>query len=228
MPTTIVSLPTILVGLLAFTTLFSITLAANNDINAFENLVELLRVIVPLSPLPPKGWADGSTKPSSTTTSSSSTSTGWNLKPTAGTSWNIQLATVPSISAADDEAYKIWDFDMVDASAELIGAFHAKNHSVICYFSAGSWEKYRSDADSFPEEALGKVMDGWPDEKWIDTRNQGVRDLMKGRIEMAKKKGCDGVDPDVSMGPYQRAYVRRLMSMGDRTSTATITIQDST
>lgn len=39
-------------------------------------------------------------------------------------------------------------------------------------------------------------MDGWPDEKWIDTRNSGVRNLMKARIATAKSKGCDGVDPD--------------------------------
>lgn len=88
---------------------------------------------------------------------------------------------------------------MADSSAETVEAFHAKGHSVICYFSAGSWEKYRSDAGEFPEEALGKVMDGWPDEKWVDTRNQGVRDLMRKRIQEAKEKGCDGVDPDVSI-----------------------------
>lgn len=39
-------------------------------------------------------------------------------------------------------------------------------------------------------------MDGWPDEKWLDTRNGGVRALMKRRIKAAKAKGCDGVDPD--------------------------------
>lgn len=39
-------------------------------------------------------------------------------------------------------------------------------------------------------------MDGWPDEKWLDTRNAGVRALMKSRIQQAASKGCDGVDPD--------------------------------
>lgn len=39
-------------------------------------------------------------------------------------------------------------------------------------------------------------MDGWPGEKWIDTRNQGVRKVMKARIALAARKGCDGIDAD--------------------------------
>lgn len=39
-------------------------------------------------------------------------------------------------------------------------------------------------------------MDGWPDENWVDIRHSGVRDIMKKRIQEAKDKGCDGVDPD--------------------------------
>lgn len=120
------------------------------------------------------------------------------LKPTAGTTWNIQLINVPTADQADDTAYHLWDFDMEDSDKSLIDAFHAKNHSVVCYFSAGSWENYRSDADQFPKAALGKVMKGWRDEKWVDTRNAGVRDVMRKRIQMAKDKGCDAIDADVS------------------------------
>ena len=39
-------------------------------------------------------------------------------------------------------------------------------------------------------------MDGWPDERWVNTSNPGVRKLMKERIQEAAAKGCDGVDPD--------------------------------
>lgn len=85
---------------------------------------------------------------------------------------------------------------MADTPQSIIDAFHAKGHPVICYFSAGSWESYRSDADQFPAVALGKVMDGWPQEKWVNTSNAGVRQIMKNRILEAKAKKCDGVDPD--------------------------------
>ncbi|KAF2209424.1 glycoside hydrolase family 114 protein [Cercospora zeae-maydis SCOH1-5] len=117
-------------------------------------------------------------------------------KPTVGQSWNIQLASVPPSSAANDNAYSIWDFDMAAASSSLIESFHAEGRRVICYFSAGSVEKYRSDSGEFPKEAVGKVMDGWPDENWVDIRNSKVRDIITRRIGEARSKGCDGVDPD--------------------------------
>ena len=42
----------------------------------------------------------------------------------------------------------------------------------------------------------GNVLDGWPDEKWLDTRSENVRKIMKSRILLAKKKNCDAIDPD--------------------------------
>lgn len=39
-------------------------------------------------------------------------------------------------------------------------------------------------------------MDGWPNEKWVDTRNAKVRTIMKNRLLLAASKKCDGVDPD--------------------------------
>lgn len=153
----------------------------------------------------PCPWEDGNHGSHAGTTASriafttpSSTAGGSSLKPTAGTTWNIQLVEVPSPEQADDDAYHVWDFDMEDALKSTIDAFHAKGHPVVCYFSAGSWENFRSDADEFPKEALGKVLDGWPNEKWVDTRNAGVRDVMKKRIQTAREKGCDGIDADVS------------------------------
>ena len=118
------------------------------------------------------------------------------MKPPVGASWNIELDEVPHPSQADNDKYHIWDYDMAEAPESTIKAFQDKGHKVICYFSAGSWEKWRSDADQFPKKALGKVLDGWPNEKWLDTRNSRVRDIMKKRIEEAARKGCDGVDPD--------------------------------
>ena len=120
----------------------------------------------------------------------------FSFKPNAGASWNIELMNVPKAAQADDKDFHIWDFDMADAPKSLIETFHAKGHPVICYFSAGSWEKWRQDADQSPKAALGEVMDGWTNERWVDTRNSGVRALMKKRIEQAAAKGCDGVDPD--------------------------------
>ena len=72
----------------------------------------------------------------------------------------------------------------------------ARGRKVVCYFSAGSGENWRPDYASIPAAALGKDLDGWPGEKWLDTRNAGVQAVMRARLDRAKAMGCDGVDPD--------------------------------
>ena len=116
------------------------------------------------------------------------------FKPTVGATWNIELSKIPKIGQAD--GFHIWDFDMAEAPKSTIDAFHAKGHPVICYFSAGTVESYRKDADEFPKVAIGKVDQGWPQEHWVDVRNSKVRDIMKQRMDKAHSKGCDGIDPD--------------------------------
>lgn len=113
-------------------------------------------------------------------------------RPRPGTSWQWQL------SGTLDTSFDVsmYDVDLFNTTQAQIDALHAKGRKVVCYFSAGSYERWRSDAARFPSAALGKVMDGWPDERWIDTRSAGVRDVMKARLELARSKRCDGVEPD--------------------------------
>jgi len=66
---------------------------------------------------------------------------------------------------------------------------------VICYFSAGSYESWRPDSSAFPAEVLGSEMDGW-DELWLDIRSDALKPVMLARLDLAKAKGCDGVEPD--------------------------------
>ena len=90
----------------------------------------------------------------------------------------------------------LYDIDLFDASPEMIAALHNQGKKVLCYFSGGSSENWRPDADSFPKKSLGNVLDGWPDEKWLDVRDTTVHRLMLARISLAQSKGCDGVEPD--------------------------------
>ena len=46
-------------------------------------------------------------------------------------------------------------------------------------------------------------MSGW-DELWLDIRSSKVLDIMKKRMDLAKKKGCDGVEPD-NIDGYQNS-----------------------
>ena len=44
----------------------------------------------------------------------------------------------------------------------------------VCYFSAGSAEDWRPDFRQFPAAAIGRAMDGWPGESWVDIRRADV------------------------------------------------------
>ena len=114
----------------------------------------------------------------------------WN--PAPGATWQWQLTN--KIDTSID--VQMYDIDLFNSSQSTIDQLHAKNRIVICYFSAGSWENWRSDAKSFPKSVLGKG-NGWAGEKWLDIRKLDILGpIMGARLEMAVKKGCDGVEPD--------------------------------
>lgn len=114
-------------------------------------------------------------------------------QPSPGTSWQWQLSGTLDTSL-DVEMY---DVDLEDTPQTTIDQLHSDGRVVICYFSAGSWESYRDDADLFPPEVIGLEMDGWPDEKWLDIRQiDQLGPIMEARLDKAVQKGCDGVEPD--------------------------------
>jgi hypothetical protein len=114
----------------------------------------------------------------------------WTPRP--GTSWQWQISGTLD-TTVDVQMY---DIDLFDASDATIAALHAAGRTVICYLSAGSHEDWRPDAATFPAAAIGKPLDGWPGERWLDTRSEGVRAIMKERLDRAAAKRCDGVEPD--------------------------------
>jgi hypothetical protein len=112
-------------------------------------------------------------------------------KPNITTTWNWQLdKKIDTFVEAD-----IYIVDLFDTSKEMVNSLHKKGRKVIAYFSAGSYESWRSDARKFPKSTLGKKMEGW-DESWIDIRAEKIKSIMKERIFLAKKKGFDGVEAD--------------------------------
>ena len=113
-------------------------------------------------------------------------------RPTPSVSWHLQLQN--EINASYD--LEIYDIDLYDSSEQLIYELQATGKKVICYFSAGTYEDWRIDADQFEPEDLGDSLDDWPGERWLDIRSENVRSIIKNRLDLAKQKGCDGVDPD--------------------------------
>ena len=113
-------------------------------------------------------------------------------RPAPGTSWQWQLTE--TIDASLDVA--MYDIDLFEAPQATIDGLRARGVAVICYFSAGSREEWRDDADDFPTAAVGNPLDGWDGESWLDIRDAGVRNVMRARLDLAVAKRCDGVEPD--------------------------------
>jgi hypothetical protein len=118
--------------------------------------------------------------------------------PEVGDTWQWQLSAPPN-TAYDVTVY---DIDLFDTPAAVIDDLHAQRRRVVCYFSAGSSEDWRPDFGSIAESDLGVPLDEWPGELWLDTRSPIVRQIMRGRLELARDKGCDGVEPD-NVDAYQ-------------------------
>lgn len=120
-------------------------------------------------------------------------------QPGVNSTWQIVLQEPIAISSSNTTTHPdvdIWDIDLFSNSNDTIDQLHRLGRKVICYFSAGSYEPYRPDSSDFQPADIGKALDGWPDEKWINISSLSVRKIMTARIELAKSKGCDAVDPD--------------------------------
>lgn len=91
----------------------------------------------------------------------------------------------------------VYDIDLEDNEhSGLITRLKGNGKKVICYFSGGTYENWRSDASQFPSSALGKALPDWPGERWLDIRKAAVRAVIEKRLARAAAAGCDAVEPD--------------------------------
>ncbi|MGV8910516.1 MAG: endo alpha-1,4 polygalactosaminidase [Propionicimonas sp.] len=114
----------------------------------------------------------------------------WQPKP--GVSWQIQYSGTLVAGRA-----LVVDVDGHETTAATVATLKKAGKRVICYVNAGGWEDFRPDKAAFPKAVIGKALDGWPGERWLDIRAVGVLlPIMTARIEECARKGFDAVDPD--------------------------------
>jgi hypothetical protein len=89
----------------------------------------------------------------------------------------------------------VYIVDLYDTPQQTINDLHSAGKKVVCYFSAGTYEPWRPDANQFSAKDKGKKLSDW-DEYWLDTRSSNVRKIMGARLDLARSKKCDAVDPD--------------------------------
>jgi hypothetical protein len=119
--------------------------------------------------------------------------------PVVKSTWQIVLSEpikldMNSISISPD--VQVFDIDLFENPKATIDALHRLGKKAVAYFSAGSFEPGRPDSGDFRPSDMGKKLDGWPGEKWLDLNSENVRGIMSRRIELAAQKGFDAIDPD--------------------------------
>lgn len=130
-----------------------------------------------------------------TTGSSSGTNSWWH--PKVGASFFIQYTGKVDLTHPVD----VYNLDWERTSPEDIDQLTARGVAAICYFNAGAFEDFRSDKDSFPKAVIGKGLDGWPGENWLDIRQvDTLLPIMEARMDACREKGFVAVDPDNTDG----------------------------
>lgn len=117
---------------------------------------------------------------------------GW-WRPAPGDSFHIQYSGEIDL----DLPVQVYNLDLFDTPAEDIATLHQRGVHVVCYFSAGTFEDWRPDAEQFPPQVIGSPLEEWEGENWLDVRqSSALKPLMIARLDLAVEKGCDAVDPD--------------------------------
>jgi len=113
--------------------------------------------------------------------------------PAPGLTWQWQLSGAVDRSVAAD----VYDVDGLDTPASTVTALHRAGRRVICYVNAGAYENWRADRGKFPAAVLGRPLDGWAGERWLDVRRwDALKPIMESRFRTCRNKGFDAVEPD--------------------------------
>ena len=121
----------------------------------------------------------------------------WDPQPTTEPwQWQLQGRIDLSVPAP------VYDID-IDESASVVAAIHAQGDRAVCYVSVGSHEPFRDDAKQFPRSLLGRRLDRFDEERWLDIRRiSKLRPIIEGRLDECAAKGFDAVEPD-NVDAYQ-------------------------
>ena len=110
--------------------------------------------------------------------------------PTPANTWQVQYEGKIDLTVDAD----VFMLDLFDTSAKTIAKLKARGKRVVCYLNAGAWENWRPDRHRFPASTLGRNMENWPGERWLDIRRlDALLSLMHARLDLCRRKGFDGV-----------------------------------
>jgi hypothetical protein len=109
-------------------------------------------------------------------------------------SFQWQLSGYPPDTSTSADT---WDLDLFETPAEVVDQLHEAGTTVACYFSAGTYEEFREDAVGFPADTRGEPLPDFPDERWLDIREQdALAPVIEARLNLCAEKGFDAVEMD--------------------------------
>ena len=123
--------------------------------------------------------------------SATDSGTGWK-SPDPEANWFWQLDNEGALELPFD----VWDVSLFDVTDNYLHTLKSQGVYIVCYFSLGTSEDYNPDRADFLAADFGKAMEGYPKELWLDPQSANVRKVMTRRLDHAKARGCDAVEPD--------------------------------
>jgi hypothetical protein len=107
--------------------------------------------------------------------------------------WQYQLQG----SIDRSNAARVFDVDGAETPAATVRALKRDGRYVVCYFSAGTYENFRSDSRRLAPSVRGRPVEGYGNERWLDIRRLDlVAPLLRARMRTCARKGFDAVEPD--------------------------------
>ena len=113
--------------------------------------------------------------------------------------WSGGRCVKPTVWVID-----LYAADGVTLNTQAVRRIHRTRSRAVCYVSGGSIEEWRPDAAAFPEPIIGRALEGWPGERWIDIRQLDVlRPILTARADRCARAGFDAIDWDNADGYTQ-------------------------
>lgn len=116
-------------------------------------------------------------------------------QPTADTPliWDWQIGHLTPQPNKDVDVYNI----DIDTEPEALHALKATGAKLICYFSVGTIEDWREDANQFPAELIGERYEQLPGERWLNYKEiDKLAPIMLARLDRCAARGFDAVEAD--------------------------------
>lgn len=133
--------------------------------------------------------------------------------PPVQATWSYNIGGSDALNAGATPSGQVVSLDLYGVREATLRRLRRAGKYVVCYYSAGTSERYRTDAPSRrlldPALNLGEVRRGaddvWAGERWLDLRGFSpsgggraatMRRVMEARLDLARQKGCHAVEPD--------------------------------